>query len=65
MEIQRLRIPIKADPANPAYCVVIIPGNGQNFLQKPNEITNFSLRVKSHFEKASIDVGVVDGGLWL
>ena len=56
----RCYLKIKAVPENPTYDVVIIPGNGQKFPQKPNEIATFGLWVKPHFEKAGIDFGVVD-----
>ena len=53
---------LKALPENPAYDVVFSPPYVQKFSKKPNEIPTLGIRMKHHFEKAGIDVGVIDDG---
>ena len=56
------RLKVKAVPENPAYDAIIISGNSQKFLQKPNSIPTFGQQVRPHFQEAGVDVGVMDDG---
>jgi kelch-like protein 2/3 len=47
---------LKANPENPAYSCVLNPRYKQKYLDKPNEILPFGIRVRSELEKANINI---------
>jgi hypothetical protein len=42
---------LKANPENPAYNCVIDPRYKEKYLDKPNEILPFGIRIRSELEK--------------
>jgi kelch-like protein 2/3 len=47
---------LKANPENPAYNCVIDPRYKEKYLDKPNEILPFGIRIRSELEKANVNI---------
>ena len=65
LELRRLRLSmnyflkVKASPENPAYDCILNPLYEDKYLRKPNEITPFGIRIRSHLTEAGIDIDSV------
>ena len=51
---------LKANPENPAYSCVLDPRYKEKYLDKPNEILPFGIRVRSELEKANVNIDSFD-----